>query len=518
MQSISPVQVVYYPDVDEDGQTDLVAGKSTAVMVRVDIVGSESMSGDEVVAVRLTYEGTEKTDSKTVSEIKTDNRFEFYFVPNEVGGQTITACVDPENSIEESDETNNQLVVDVTVKDTRGLHVSYFRVYNPLYGLTNATEFSSTVTHNGQFMLATYPVAHNEFINEERQDVVYPGTYFKHYLGVYSDLLGLDQLRMELGAGDRVVGIVPDGYFPYHWMPEWQGAQGLGIRGAVIVEEGRWTVAAHEIGHTYGLEDEYFTVWPGNTASGFWVDWSEDIFNGLCFMGYPSEIKHTFKRGFRPYWICYQDYLRLFDKFRYVQDDPEAVLIGGILHKDGRVELSRWLRVEAAEIEEPFPGNYTAVVLDTSGQPLNTTSFTAPFELHGDPGGVVQTDVTAFSFLIPYPVDAATVRIESESGTLVVVNPVTKLLHDAVESIPDHGFAHKPNQHRRALHNKIYEVETKVENNDFEGAANKLEFDIRDKLHKWLVDAYQVESPLQMSKADVLGLVDDCLYRLRQLN
>jgi hypothetical protein len=41
----------------------------------------------------------------------------------------------------------------------------------------------------------------------------------------------------------------------------------------------------------------------------------------------------------------------------------------------------------------------------------------------------------------------------------------------------------------------------------------KLKNDIRDKLMKWLVD-YEIKDPLELSKNEILDLVDEIIYRL----
>lgn len=61
------------------------------------------------------------------------------------------------------------------------------------------------------------------------------------------------------------------------------------------------------------------------------------------------------------------------------------------------------------------------------------------------------------------------------------LNPNTKLLHDAVDSIPEYGFKNNPEQRKKVLHNKIKAVEKMLEVNNTKGAVKKLEKDIRGK-------------------------------------
>jgi hypothetical protein len=44
---------------------------------------------------------------------------------------------------------------------------------------------------------------------------------------------------------------------------------------------------------------------------------------------------------------------------------------------------------------------------------------------------------------------------------------------------------------------------------------NKLQNDIRDKVDKWTVDDYQIDNPFQMTKLEILNLIDDLTERIQ---
>ena len=48
---------------------------------------------------------------------------------------------------------------------------------------------------------------------------------------------------------------------------------------------------------------------------------------------------------------------------------------------------------------------------------------------------------------------------------------------------------------------------------NYDEAKDKLENDVRDKLDKWLVDDYQVTDPLQLSKEEIIELVNEIINR-----
>ncbi|RSN75596.1 hypothetical protein D6D85_05845, partial [Candidatus Methanodesulfokora washburnensis] len=525
ISNIVPVQVVYDVDINNDGKMDLVQGKKTAVFVYVE--GFENLSDNATIDVNLTFEGVTYSESKSVSGLRQDNRIIFYVTPRITGDQRITAIVDPFNRIKEISEANNQNETIVTVKDTRGLHISYFRVnsmWPANYGAPTPEEFRDTAEHSGIFIRATYPVAESEFINEILVD--YYGNPIPG-IGLTYDLVRLAYWKWILGAGDRAVGVVSDAYFPYHHI----NAVGLSnpsiTKSAVLVTNEYWTVTAHEIAHTYGLNlprwvwlpphwestEEYDVSPPGNPASGYWVEERRDIINGLCFMGYaPPKRSYNYWDG-RPVWVCNETYSNLFRRFRVNQADPNVLLIGGIVYKNGTINVMKLYYLENRTIEYPIPGNYSIIATDWNGREVERIDFDVAFYLLIEPYGVIETNITGFVFPIPFPENVSKITIQHENITVLEINPNTKLLHDAIDSIPDYGFINNPDQRRNALHNKINAVEKMLEKKNFKGAVEKLDHDIRDKLEKWLVD-YEIENPEQLTKNAVISLVDEIIRRL----
>ncbi|MFQ6049969.1 MAG: CARDB domain-containing protein, partial [Candidatus Paceibacterales bacterium] len=467
-----------------------------------------------------------------------NKQIDFYPDPPAIlGDQTITAIVDPENKIEELNEANNENSTEITVKDISGLYLVYFPVDRPItyfgYDPINMEEYSETVSQSGKFISATYPAAEGEFTNQ-KSDEKYNGSPVP-FLGMINDAIGV-WIKGELltkTLADRSIGIVPDDYFGYH-LRDISGKFFPYIP-AVLVENGDWTATAHEIGHTYNLDwpqifkgpgEEYETNPPwGNPASGFWVNEKKEIYpldketmkGGICFMG-PAGTKHSFNydtAGWMPIWIDNEDYGNLFKEFRINKTDPPDVLLAsGLIFQDGKVELKKWYRVENGIIDEDIiSGDYSIQISDIDGQTLVNIPFKSFFEMYIDPATGIETGVTGFAFTIPYPEDTSKIQIQYNDETLIEIDPNTKLLHDAVDLIPDYGFVKNPEQRKNALHHKIEAVERMIDRGNFKGAVNKLEHDIKDKIEKWLVD-YQKEEIEQFSKVEIIELVDEIIYRL----
>jgi len=537
ISEVKPVQVVWNSDINGDSKVDLVAGKSTMVRYNIGYKNLKDLTGQEQLDIQISFDGEDYIISKTIDEwfqgeywVENDYfwvNIDYYpeASPTKIGDQTITAEVDPGNKIEESDETNNENSNEVTVKDTNELYLVYFPVDRPItyfgYGPIDMEEYSGTVENSGKFMVASYPIAEGEFTNQKKDNKYYGDPIPR--LGMLDDAISIwtwGELLTGTSA-DRSVGIVPDDYFKYHLAGDAAGVTFPGVH-AGLVEGGYWTVTAHEIGHTYGLRlkwpfgpgEEYDTNPPGNPSNGFWVSEHKEISNGVCFMGY-APPKHSFDySSTRPSWICNEDYIDLFKKFRVSETDPDVLLLSGIIFKNGTVKLHSSYFVESGIADDIIQGDYSIQILDADGQTLNEIKFYAPFEMYIETIGVVETDFTGFTFAIPYPKDAAIIFLKYEDEILMEFNPNTKLLHDAIDSIPDYGFADNSEQRRNALHNKIDAVENMLEENNIEEAKEKLEYDIKDKIEKWLLDEYQKEQPTQLSKDEMMNLIDEMLYRL----
>ncbi|MGC8937109.1 MAG: hypothetical protein ACP5KV_07105, partial [Candidatus Methanomethylicaceae archaeon] len=498
ISKITPVQVVYNVDINGDGKIDLVRGKSTAVFVYVK--GFENLSDDAYIDVNLTFEGRTYLGSSSVSWLKKGNGIPFLLVaPHTTGDQVMIVSVDPFNKVNEINEKNNDMNITVTVKDTAGLHISYFRVSGP-YGEVNETEFRDTAKHGSEFIEATYPVAENELISDIREEEFY-GTHIRASICTDPAFLSLWKWLVEFHYGtiykiyenNRVVGIVPDKYFPYHY----EKAVGIwcnDAKEAVLVGEGYWTTIAHEIGHSYGLDDEETLI----PVDGYWVKQHKDV-HGHCFMYKGSAHWHNFSNE----WICNECFERLFKEFSRNSDPDQAVTFVGTLNRRNlSLKLARSYWLKNVSVERPFSGNASLTVVDWDDNEVIKISF-GTFRAFVDPGGVIEMDETAFAFLVPYPLNTSKWIIKYKNITLAEFNPNIKLLHDAIDSIPDKGFVDNPEQRRKALHQKIDAVEKMLEHKDFKGAVEKLRNDIRDKIEKWLKE-YDVENPLQLKKGEII--------------
>ena len=444
---IEPVQVVYETDTDKndinnDGKTDLVQGKATVIFVCIE--GFEELSDDKIMEVNLTFEDETYSSSVTTGELKQEQgRMPIYInAPQSTGDQEIAAEVDPDNIIEENNENNNTMSETVSVKSTRGLHLIYFPVERDNYEPLELSDYELSVTKSGEFIQATYPLSDSGLKNVGWPQALWGNAAGPGWFGIGLDCSEIAKRAKRLGA-DKGIGIVPWNYFDYHGST----AVGMacwffGIIDGVVVETGYWTATAHEIGHTYDLPpgggEEYKTqdgrvIYDGDTANGFWVAKKQPMENKRCFMGVGIWESLDYR------WVCNRCYNYLFKEFREDKSDPAILVVDGVIYKDGSIELGRWYKVPEGmdDLGELTPGDYSLQILDGNGNILQEISFAAAFWASVDPLGIVETDFAPFTFAIPYLENSASVKVLHEGAEVAEVNLSTKLLNDAMESLPN---------------------------------------------------------------------------------
>lgn len=100
-------------------------------------------------------------------------------------------------------------------------------------------------------------------------------------------------------------------------------------------------------------------------------------------------------------------------------------------------------------------------------------------------------------------------------GEFGFVEKSIKNLNDYIQSLPDSAFKNNPKQRKNALKNKIEEVFTKIESQEYQDAINKLRNDIRakvdgnEKAKNWIIS--------QDAQEQICDVVDSLISFLRSL-
>lgn len=515
------IQVISNPDINGDGKIDLVQNKPVAVRVTVEAENADLINPSQPIEIKLDFDGrVSQSVTKTINQLLS-GPVDFFLTPDVVGDYTVSATVDHQNLVPESDEGNNVSNLIVTVKDTRELYIAHILV--DLNG--TPVNFVETANSGANFLLGAYPLAPAEFTS-----MVFSNTFSSsRNLALDAILTWLYGKILSGGQADRIVNVVSKEYFEFYTDCNYPnipvgltlGNPILGITfPAVFTLDGFWTAEAHEIGHTFGLGEEYQVertdtcgfdiIKEGEPASGYWVEspnGEEHYRSTLGFMG-TSPGANSFDR-----WASRNSFVQLFRKFRINKDDPEVLLISGLVSLDGDIELQPLYRLPSGVVDVVEPGDFNLQMLNASGNVVFEQSFGVATVAFSESFPAITLENSAFAFAVPYSGEVAELII-TKGEEVLRVNVTTRLLHDALDHIPDFGFINNATQRRNALHNKVRALENQVSaRGDLGGVIRKLKTDIKPTIMRWLIERYEVENPLQYSKEEILELVDRLIER-----
>lgn len=427
----TPVQAGWSVDVNPPSNIDLVLGKPLAILVNVSET-EHTILPNYQITVSVSFEGNTYINVTTGSQILTDSIVSIWNQPivppratvaNEsiIGSYTI---YNPQTS--STIEYKPLTRTDVTVKDTTGLSLYYCYMTKTQYGTESEAAYNLMVGNSTVFINATYPV------KNVTADVTYAN---KGITGAKAGSAGMQKDAVNVATKAKLMGTSAVGiaigpnstaqdYFSYHGYPSAAGVSfGPSVKG-VIVLDGYYTAASHEVAHTYalywGMPEQYQTNPPnGKTASGVWAQ-NGQWRTGYSFMGTAPYKTLNFT------WVDNDStYRYLFNHTAMNLNDPEILIANGLIYKNGTVEfLSDWYHLQQGTPDTLTPGDYALRFVDASGTPLAETSFDASFFMHIDPGisvgmdaidvrafGRVETDAAAFAFATAYPQGTSAVQV-----------------------------------------------------------------------------------------------------------
>lgn len=479
VSAFQPEQVLYQdtdqlevdPGVKYDAGLKMVAGKSTVVFswpnqkdkiwVNVTNPGEEDQTfkvrmearPDCSVVFETTYYTVPAGQGLNISIDSETQTRPFMFTRDETKcNNTVEIILDPDFL---SSFTCNRVIVDVEVVRTLPMSLLFLplvlyngttgqRLHDPVNGYEVATHEREAT----DFIRATYPVADDKITSSSRPwtPVEINHTEVQAFPDdpqwdrkvdipkVLEKVLASSAFSADLVS--RIVLLVPDDWpktYTYKqnssgiFDSEWKGASCPDYLEAVLVKLGYWGTTAHEIGHTLGLRlpippatEEYHAGYAGNSAPGYWVyrrPNGDRPSSTICFMGSANRF-HELNT-----WVCREDYRSLLDILQ--ASDPEALLIGGLISKNGTTQLGKWYRLPSGVTDTDMgdTGNLSIAFLDALGYVIGSTGFNLTFLLLGDE--TVEVEVTCFAFSVPY-VNGTTLIKLYYNGTVVgekIVSP-----------------------------------------------------------------------------------------------
>lgn len=317
-------------------------------------------------------------------------------------GYSVLAEVNPAGAVPEADTTNNQMTATFSSVTVPIFKSTIFPVV-----LSNGTgDISATNKDAWVARLAKmYPVASVDVVvgatftgsvstlasNGTGWDTLLSDLTAKHLADGASDRYYYGALNVSYGSGVAGLGWVPpasSAEFKYRTAIGWDKSSGYSD-GGLFPE-----VFAHETGHNMGRRHSPCggagspdPAYPyANAFIGVWG--YDSVLNTL----HSPTVDHDIMAYCTPNWVSDYVYKKLLD-FRGgtggfltvgAEDTPltkaqstprECLIVRGIVHDDGKVELLPSFRTKALASELPTSGEYTLECLDQNGVPLFSTAL-----------------------------------------------------------------------------------------------------------------------------------------------
>jgi hypothetical protein len=439
----SPVQIIDFRVAQVVEDVDLVKDKNTLVRLNVKFFGNESNQTN--VDINLYLNGSlEDSDSITLNGTEDEN-VSLWFTPDVAGTDLEIKAVAVNNFTGTNLSSTKIMCKDVI--ETRGMDISIVAVDS------KSSSFSNTIYNNTEFMNLTYPFSNVDLRVSVNDDIFYPSIGSTLEPDEEQDLLREIYREGRIsGYSDRVVGVVPSGWFEEH------ESSGLGYAyfgpfgamKAVIIEEGYRHGFAHELGHTFRLCEEYSSSdWEyqndnlfivGGCPNGdiddngeldsfcvdsptgcdvstlgelvpFVSDYGEaNLYN---FMGSANSEDER--------WVSGETYGYLLDELSSPLSfltTEFSLLVTGTITKAGIVELDNtYVLDEQSVLNETSSGENFSIVLDSNGDTVYQLDFEPSFFVTRSDGNFTESNVSSFAFVIPF-FDNSTRLSISENLTL----------------------------------------------------------------------------------------------------
>jgi len=406
---VSPVQAIFDPII-------LVEGKLTLLRLKIMNTLGRPVDAQIKLAYQFAQSGQIIFQDEVTETVNVKLGLREYYLPLskfiEPIGEVFhaTATIDPENTIEEADETNNvKSSPSVIVKNTRKSRVLYVPLNVTRSGelgycipvgtgeVPNWEDMISFVAGSSRFIQGAYPIGEQDYQEiftsiPVQVDVPDQSPYFET-LGSFKYLTkdGLEYVLIKLQEKayfsipyvHAIVGVVSqDWFFAATTRTESRGI-GLGdthwwgLPGAAIVEQQYvgGAVTAHEIAHTLGWVPLDFPL--GNkhhinlTTTGYWVAQRRPVPPVLDFMS-PS-IGWDEER-----WIGSLTFNFLLKQLKAdpLDPDPTVILMRGVVFENSTTVLEPWYKLNGtADTQLGSSGEYKVQYLDTNGDVIGEAGF-----------------------------------------------------------------------------------------------------------------------------------------------
>lgn len=381
------------------------------------------------------------------------------------------------SAIQDNNTVNNNMIKYVNITSTKNTSIIYF----PMDEIK--TWYENRVNDNHNFVQDAYPIKDNGI----RKTIDY-NVYDSKNISLTNDFKRCNFLtkiftakHLSTDREHRVIGITDNDWYSQHGMAS--GTRGYTCFGnyqsaLISVEEFRHH-AAHEIGHTYWLCDEYNIS--GKTP---WYDQDPQISGGCpngdenpddgqldtnCLNGIQGCLTYTDRklisylsgegmvelRNFmgpstgnnNDRWISKESYKHLINKLSVKTNEvkiKKAVVVTGIIYKNDTVSINPIYWVENyTYINYSSQGNYSVIIKEGQNS-YYSRNFTADYILYSIGGDSSILNNTGFAFVLPATESTTSFEIVKNGQTLEEINISPNTPQILVDSINESEPITKP--------------------------------------------------------------------------
>lgn len=260
---------------------------------------------------------------------------------------------------------------------------------------------------------------------------------------------------------DRVVFMLPRQVVGTDGLAIMSGPNGHYKHGVLVDWNMRDCTPAHEVGHTYGLDDNYnwaIHYW-GDPGIGYWVNKKIDVLNNPTvirdLMGYTNALWSATNKT----WIGKDNYKDLSQRFN-LHRDPKVLLISGFIDKNDNIELNPWYKIDKGfiDVEWGTTGDYLLKAYDEKDTLLDEAGFNVNFVFSQDYLGDLAVDKTIFAFRVEYNDDINRIDIVKHSTGEILASRTVSLNPPQIKiTNPSEGEKIKP---------KTYEIKWQATDSD----------------------------------------------------
>lgn len=422
----------------------LAAGRPTTVRAMVRSLGAERTSAR--AKVELSYDDedgrrVERTLEEDVVLRPGLNPVQLLARdPIEVGAGRVTAKVTLNARSADTNPDNNTGEGSKAVVQPRALKVLFVPVAADDEAFPACRDVQDVAEGAERFIEAGWPVDPDKFtvVSDCSSRLVHaPPLTEPTLMGPGQLMHRLDRLKWNDPEIDKVIGVVPQGWFSRQQIEGFQQAVGIAPNGggfdAGLVERqntGGWIVA-HELAHSYGWTEDETTKHHLNDepAPGFWVAERRDVAASTRdFMHFNTNGGDIASPTGR--WTSKATWDFLTEELS-TGEILGVAAAGDVLSLTGSVAPTGDVQVGPAVLGEGTPdattpqGEYTFELLGQGGAVVGTTRFDAVDEL-GPIGNAtatkdthIKTATAAFSLQVPAPETARSLRVRRGEDVLV---------------------------------------------------------------------------------------------------